>query len=344
MHQAWRFAGGTDGPEAVSLGDAILHLRTPGDGTLWVDLDGPSADDLHQIDNAVGLGEFLLEDLHEGAADAGQRTKLQPHGDLFHVAVRDCTVVERRLVEREIDLVFGPGWLVSVRHHPDGHLEEDPDPFPVLDVQRRFAAQCRTERIIDQGFVLWAFLDVVTDRFLAITDAIDERLDDAEAYLLDDDGNDGRGAPAVVGSPRDLFDTGRLLTSFRHHVVPLREVVGALLRREDPSIGDLALLHLRDVYDHLLGLIEVVESQRDVLAGLRDVHLTLVSNQVNRSMQQLAAWGAILIVATLITGVLGMNFRDAPNVSWHVGFAVVVGVIAIITVPMLLFFRKRRWL
>ncbi len=342
MQQAWRFAGGSDTPEAVSLDDAILHLRSPGDGTVWIDFQDPSEEDLLRIDDAVELGEFLLEDLREGTADAGQRTKLQQHGALFHVAVRDCTAVDRRLVEREIDLVFGSGWLVSVRHHADGHLVEDPDPFPVAEVQRRLAAQCRHERHVDEGFVLWAFLDLVTDRFLAITDAIDERLDEAEALLLDDDGDD-RGAQRV-GSPRDLFDTGRLLTTFRHQVIPLREVVGALLRREDPSIGDPAILHFRDVYDHLLGLSEVVESQRDVLAGLRDVHLTVVSNQMNRSMQQLAAWGAILIVATLITGVLGMNFRDQPNVSWHIGFVAVVGVIFVITVPMYFFFRKRRWL
>jgi magnesium transporter len=127
-------------------------------------------------------------------------------------------------------------------------------------------------------------------------------------------------------------------------VIPLREVVGALLRREYAALGATALLHLRDVYDHLLGITELVESQRDVLAGLRDVHLTVVSNRMNRSMQQLAAWGAILIVATLVTGVLGMNFRDAPDVNWVTGFAAVVAVIAVLTVPMWLFFRRKHWL
>ena len=81
-----------------------------------------------------------------------------------------------------------------------------------------------------------------------------------------------------------------------------------------------------------------------MLAGLRDVHLTVVSNQMNRSMQQLAAWGAILIVATLITGVLGMNFRDSPNLPWHYGFAAVFGVIVLLTIPLYLFFRRKRWL
>lgn len=343
MLHAWRFVGGHPTPEELDVDAALASLRAPGPGAVWIDLDDDGAEELLRIDAAVGLGEFLLEDLREGAADAGQRTKLQQHGDIFHVAVRDCSVLGgRRLAGREIDLVFGRGWLVSVRHRVDGGPEPDPSPFPIADVHRRLTAQCAHERGLDEGFVLWAFLDVVTDRYLDITDAIDERLDEAEGRLLDD-GVDGlRGS--VTDSPRELFDTGRMLTDFRHQVIPLREVVGALLRREDPAIGDPAILHFRDVYDHLLGISELLESQRDVLAGLRDVHLTVVSNQMNRSMQQLAAWGAILIVATLITGVLGMNFRDAPNVSWHYGFAAVVGVIALCTVPLFLFFRRKHWL
>lgn len=342
MVNAWRCEGGRPDSEAISFDDALARLGHPGPGAVWIDLTGPDEEVLDRIDAQVGLGEFLLEDIREGAADAGNRTKLQQHGDLFHVALRDCTVrAGRRLAEREIDLVFGAGWLLSVRHPVDGG-GPDPDPFPVEEVRRRVGAQCAHEHRIDEGFVLWAFLDVVTDRYLGITDAIDERLDDAEGRLLDD-GPDGAHA-ATSGSPRELFDTGRMLTDFRHQVIPLREVVGALLRREDPAIGDPAVLHFRDVYDHLLGIGELVESQRDVLAGLRDVHLTVVSNQMNRSMQQLAAWGAILIVATLITGVLGMNFRDAPNISWHFGFAAVLGVIGLLTIPLYVFFRRKRWL
>lgn len=344
MTQAWRFVGGSPAPDPIDVDTALTLLRAPGPGPVWIDLAGPVDGVLARIDEVVGLGEFLLEDLREGTADAGQRTKLQQHGELFHVAVRDCTVQHgRKLAQREIDLVFGRGWLVSVRHPVDGGIGSDPDPFPVDEVRRRLAAQSGHELDIDEGFVLWAFLDTITDRYLAITDAIDERLDDAERTLLDD-GDDGLRAPSTTRSPRELFDTGRLLTDFRHQVIPLREVVGALLRREYPGIGNPALLHLRDVYDHLLGLGELVETQRDVLAGLRDVHLTVVSNRMNRSMQQLAAWGAILIVATLITGVLGMNFRDAPNVSWRTGFAAVIAVIALFTVPMYFFFRKRDWL
>jgi len=103
-------------------------------------------------------------------------------------------------------------------------------------------------------------------------------------------------------------------------------------------------LRLRDVYDHLQGINELIETQRDVLAGLRDVQLAVVSNRLNKSAQQLAAWGAIFIVATLITGILGMNFRDSPNLHWREGFLVVVGIMVAVAVPMYIFFKKKEWL
>jgi len=144
--------------------------------------------------------------------------------------------------------------------------------------------------------------------------------------------------------PAELYLIGRLLTDFRRQIVPLREATGALLRHEDPDIGEAALLRLRDVYDHLQGINELVESQRDILAGLRDVQLTIVSNRMNKSMQKLAAWGAILIVATLVAGVLGMNFRDAPGLHWREGFLLVVGIMVVVALPMYFYFKRKRWL
>src|SRR5262249_6920220 len=152
-------------------------------------------------------------------------------------------------------------WLCSVRHPLEGYRGEDPDPFPMDDVGRRVKTDCSNGTAVDEGIALWAFLDVITDRYFAITTEVDSRIDAAEAEYLRED--DGRSRP----DPETLYRIGRLLTDFRRQVVPLREATGALLRKEDPAIGDDALLRLRDVYDHLQGINELVETQRDVLAG-----------------------------------------------------------------------------
>jgi magnesium transporter len=347
-----RFAPGSTAPESGALVDVAATV-TRGDHrddqggdqgdrrVVWIDVSDPSAAEITQLDDMLHFGEFLREDLLEGRGDAGQATKLFAYQDFFHVAVRDCTLSERRLVEREIDLVFGAGWLCSVRHAVDAQHEPEPDPFPLDEVLRRFQAQQAHEHNAEEGYLLWAFLDVVSDRYFAITETIDSRIDGAEESLLEDE----QGATFTTDvSATQLFRISRPLTQLRHQVVPLREVVGALLRREDPMLATQALLHLRDVHDHLLGITEVIESQRDTVAGLREVQLTIVSNRMNDSMRKLAAWGAILIVATLVTGVLGMNFRDAPNLHWRDGFLLVVGIMAVVGVPMYLSFKKQHWL
>jgi magnesium transporter len=335
----WRFAPGDSPPEPCSLDDLAGVLKADDHHVVWIDVFDPTDEEIHALDQVLHFGQFLREDLLEGRADAGQATKLFAYKDLFHIAARDCTLSGHRLVEREIDLVFGAGWLCSVRHSADSDDDQDPDPFPLDEVRRRFVAQQAHEHL-EEGLLLWAFLDVVSDRYFAITEAIDERIDAVEESLLRDE-ND---ASTAEISPTELFTISRPLAELRRQVVPLREVVGALLRREDPSIGEPALLHLRDVNDHLLGVTELIESQRDTVAGLRDVQLTIVSNRMNDSMRKLAAWGAILIVATLVTGILGMNFRDAPNLAWHEGFGVVIGIMLLIGVPMYAYFRRRGWL
>ena len=209
-------------------------------------------------------------------------------------------------------------------------------------VRQRFEAQCVQHDSADEGLLLWALLDVVVDRYFVVTDMIDDRLDAAEAYVLDDSSD--AGTAARNARPRQLFDLSKTIVEFRRNAAPLREVVAAILRRETSRITDAALVHFQDLGDHVLRVSELLEAQRDVLTNLRDAELAVVSNRMNRSMQQLAAWGAILIIATLVTGVLGMNFRNAPALDWRDGFLLVGGIIALISVPLLMYFRRKRWL
>jgi magnesium transporter len=336
-----RFQAGNPEPETLSLDDAVSLIGTDHPDLLWINIEEPGDDEITWLADALELDPFLVEDLREGTDTAGQRPKLLPYGNMFHVAARDCSIGDDELLEREIDLVFGAGWLCSVRHAIDGR-ESDSDPFPMNEVRRRIKTDCANGTTVDEGLVLWAVLDVITDRYFAITTDVDDRIDLAETeYLADGDDDD---AAPTSRNPTTLYRIGRLLTEFRRQVVPLREATAALLRREDPAIGDAALLRIRDVYDHLQGINELVETQRDILAGLRDVQLAIVSNRMNKSMQKLAAWGAILIVATLVTGVLGMNFRDAPNLHWREGFLVVVGIMVVVGVPMYAYFKRKDWL
>jgi len=321
-------------PEELAVEDAIERIDAER-ALVWIDADRPPKEELNTLATQLGINEFTLEDLQS----ANQRTKLDHYSDQWHVAVHDCEVRDRELITREIDVVFGDGWLLSVRQKPEGQARAEP--FPLELVQQRFESQRVEHDSTDEGFLLWALLDVVVDRHFIVTDVVDDAIDEAEVVVLGDDAEE---VAQRRGRPRQLFELSKLLVQFRRAASPLREVVSAILRRETPCISEAAFPHFQDVFDHVLRVSDLVESQRDVLTGLRDAELTVVSNAMSRSQQQIAAWGAMLIVATLITGLLGMNFANAPELDWGEGFLVIGGIIALLCAPLYIWFKRKEWL
>ncbi|MEX0663739.1 MAG: magnesium transporter CorA family protein [Acidimicrobiia bacterium] len=339
MIRAWRYREGVDEPQAVDI-DALPETQP--DALLWIECEGPTAEEIQTLGAKLRLHKFIVEDLEHGE----QRTKLDHYEDHFHVAVHDCELLGDleetegeaavELVTREIDVVFGDGWLLSVCQCPEN---PEHDLYPIGVVRRSFERQRTDPGTTDEGFLLWALLDGVVDRYFLVSDAVDDRLDALQEVVLDDTVDRIR-----RGRPRELFDLSKAILRFRRAALPLREVVGQLLRREDPDISEAALAHFQDLYDHVLRVADLAESQRDVLTGLRDADLAVTSNQMSLVQQKIAAWGAILLVATLVTGALGMNFQTAPGVGWEAGFAWIAGVIAVLCLPLYMYFKRRKWL
>jgi magnesium transporter len=331
--RAWSYGHDADAPEHIDVGSVGERLD-PTSGTVWVDTDAPNDPQVKALLDALGVSEFAQEDL----AKAGQRTKLEHYRDHFHVAVYDCVLQDQELLAREVDVVFSAGWVVTVRQPPE---DGDPGAFPVDEVLRRFEVQRAQHRRADVGLLLWALLDVIVDRYFEVSDKIDDELDAAEDAIIAS-AQDTR-APREAETLR-VFRLAKALIRFRRAAVPLSDVTAEIVRREVPCIGDLALVHFQDLADHTIRVSEFVESQRDVITGLRDAELSASSNRLSRSQQRIAAWGALFIVATLITGILGMNFRNAPELDWEEGFLAVLGVILLIALPIYWYFKRKDWI
>jgi magnesium transporter len=324
--RAWCYTDGAERPRELGASDLAEAVGKP-DALLWVDCDSPSETDISLLTDALGLHHLTAEDLLE----AGQRTKLERVGDQFHVAAHDCELRVDTLLTREIDIVFSEGWLLSVRHGDD----EGGPPMPIEDAVHRFERSRTEHGSNDEGFLLWALLDVLVDRWFDVTDSVDDRLAENEELVFAEDAN---------GIPRELFDLRRSLVAFRRVTGPLREVVGALLRREAECIGEQAIVHLQDVFDHVLRVLDLIESQRELLTGLLEGRLAVMSNQMNKVMKATSSWGAILIVATLIAGIYGMNFRHMPELAWKYGYGGALGLMLVVTVGLYLVFKRRGWL
>ena len=215
-------------------------------------------------------------------------------------------------------------------------VSDDPSPFDVGVVARRFERQRFEDGGSDEGFLLWALLDVIVDRYFYVTDRVDERVDAVEEIVFSDQ--------PTGETPREVFDLRRALVRFRRAVSPLRDVLLELTRREADCIGDAAIIRMRDVQDHVLRVMELVETQRELVTGLLEANLAVASNRMNQVMKRMTSWGAILLGSTLIAGIYGMNFEHMPELHWYLGYPLALGMMLALTVVLYTYFKRRDWI
>jgi len=136
----------------------------------------------------------------------------------------------------------------------------------------------------------------------------------------------------------------REMVFLRRSVWPLREVIAKLERRETALISESTLIYLRDVYDHVIQIIETVETSRDLISGIMDIYLSTVSNRMNEVMKVLTIIATIFIPLTFVAGVYGMNFVFMPELEWPWGYPIVLMIMGIVALGMVFYFRRKRWL
>jgi magnesium transporter len=324
---------------------AVDEQLDPGDvsdclddhGTLlWVDVEDPTDDDIACLTEEFHVHRMAAEDLTEAAP----RPRLALFDTHFLLSVRDCVFEGDRFSTREVDLIFGDGWLLSLRKPGDN----GEPPMPVEDVTERFERARKLDGATDEGFLLFVFLDTIVDRFFDVSDAVEDRLEAIEEDIFGDPGAAPAAAPADRMITERLYRLRHDLVGYRRVVSPLREAINPLLRNEVDFLGDAAVLHLRDVYDHVVRAVEMSEAHRDLLNGALDAHLSLVSNRMNLVMKRATSWAAILVCSTLVAGIYGMNFKHMPELDWRIGYPMALGLMVLISTALYITFKRKDWL
>ena len=141
-----------------------------------------------------------------------------------------------------------------------------------------------------------------------------------------------------------IHDFKREMIYLRKAVWPLREVISAMERKESPLIRDTTSIYLRDVYDHTIQVIDTIESYREMLSGMLDIYLSSISNRMNEIMKFLTVIGTIFIPLTFIVGIYGMNFEFMPELKWRYGYFILLGFMVCVTVGMLAYFKRKKWI
>ncbi|MCU1593009.1 MAG: corA [Frankiales bacterium] len=299
------------------------HLDVAGT-VVWLDLLTPSQEDLGVLVEEFGLHALAVED----AVSEHQRAKIDSYDDhLFlasYVARMDEGTAE--LAVHEIAAFITPRALVTIRKS---------DALDVAPLLERWDAG---KKLAGSGvpYLLHGLLDLIVDGHFEAVQVLDEQLDALEDVLFDEE-------PRSRELQRRSFEVRKSLVLLRRVVLPMREVVNSLLRRDLDVVDEQMQPYYQDVYDHVLRAAEWTESLRDLVSTILETNLTLQGNRLNEVMRSLTSWAAILAVTTAITGFYGQNI-PYPGFNQQWGFWTSTILLVGVTGGLYTFFKRRGWL
>jgi magnesium transporter len=309
--------------EGFPLADVSEYLDEP-DTVVWVDFCRPSRDQVHELAGELGLHELAVED----ALGPHQRPKLDRYATHLFLSCHAVSVdVEGgRLDETEVDAFINERWLITVRKN---------DGFPIEPVLERWD-RSPDLAVLGVSFMLYGLLDVIVDSYFEAVQKFDEYYEEVSDGIFAD-------RPLNPAQQRHWFDMRRAMVRFHRLVVPLREAISSLMRREHTAVAEQLYPYFQDVYDHILRVSESSDSLRDLVSTIVETNLSLRDYRQNQIVKKVSSWAAIIAVPALVTGYYGMNVPYPGYLqSWGVAVSTVLIVGACIGLYWL--FRRIDWL
>jgi magnesium transporter len=307
--------------EEFALGGASARLKDP-EQVVWIDLADPDQADFEFLRREFGFHELALED----ASHHNQRPKIDEYQDFYFLVVYTVGQDSSSILWRELDIFLGRNYMVTVH---DGEI------LAVGETQKRWANNPTGIASKGAGELLYVVLDAIVDQYFPVIDTLSDRVDDLEEAIFSGTN------PQTLS---EIFTLRKDMMQLRRIIAPAREVVNTLLRRDIPVIEEAHSVYYQDVYDHMIRIIEQVDTLRDLLNGALDAHLAMSSNRLNQTMRRLTAWTIILMSMALIAGIYGMNFELMPELTWPLGYLWSLGLMAFTAILLYGAFKRSRWL
>jgi magnesium transporter len=295
---------------------------------VWVDVVDPTDEELFALQDEFSLHELAVEDSRKW----GQRAKVDFYPEHVFLVAHAISLDEaNEIVDREMHLFAGADfYVVTVRREPR---------FTFGDVAARLAVAASGDEGI--GHLLYLLLDEIVDGYLDVIDRFEDLTDDIEDALSREDGEMEEEPARDLA--RSMFRVRQQVVRFRRLAAPMRETVDLLL--ETPQIATPPLVpYYRDVLDHVIRGLELVDNVRDVLTSARELQIAQQANRMNIVVKKLSSWAAIILIPTLIAGIYGMNFRHMPELDWRFGYPFALALMAVTSFLLYRSFRKRGWL
>ncbi|MDX1586164.1 MAG: magnesium/cobalt transporter CorA [Balneolaceae bacterium] len=319
-----------DSIEITEIEECKPYLENP--SKTWISVKG-----LHDIEKLQSIWSYF--NLHplvqEDILNTSQRPKVEEYEDniFFVLRMMHYTKEEPVILESEqISIVLGENYVLSFQESDMPHFT------PVLERLKVVGTRLRR---FGPDYLTYAIIDNIVDYYFGVLNELGDRLEETEEVLMDNPTQD---------TLHHIHTLRREAIFFRKGVWPLRDVINSVIRDDSQFIHDSIKVYLRDVYDHMVQIIDNIDNYRDMILGMHDMYMSQVSNKMNEVMKVLTIIATIFIPITFIAGVYGMNFDpgaspyNMPELSWYWGYPAAWASMIIVAAIMVYYFKRKEWL
>lgn len=304
--------------------DEIITLVDSTKDTLWINIDGIHDESIiESICSKLLVHKLTMEDI----LSVGQRPKLDEHENYIHIVLNMFMLEDdNSIFDEQISFILYKNILLSFQ-------EKSGDVFQ--GVRKRILEGKGLIRKKNSDYLLYALLDSVVDHYFVVLEILGERIDALEEELLENPSNE---------TLSKLHKIRRESLELRRSVYPLREVISKFEKIDESILHPDVRVFIRDLYDHTIQVIDTIEVMRESALALLDLYMNSVSNKMNEIMKVLTIMASIFIPLTFVAGIYGMNFQNMPELQWNYGYFGVWGVMILMVIGMLIYFKSKKWL
>lgn len=291
----------------------------------WIHLNGiHRVDMIEEIGNRFNIHPLVLEDI----VNANQRPKLEESKDYVYIVLKMIHQIEttQTIGFEQVSMVVGSNYILSFQENDNNTFQQ------IRERIKNTNGKLRTKGV---DYLAYALIDCIVDYYYVALEYLGEKIEGLEDELMLDPG------PNVL---KEIHTLKTEMLFVRKAIWPLREIINVLARGDSPLFTNDTLIYFRDVYDHIIQVIDTVEMYRDMVTGMFDIYISSVSYKLNEVMKVLTIIATIFIPLTFIVGLYGMNFKYMPELEWEWGYPAVLVLMGCISIVMVLYFRRKKWI
>ncbi len=289
----------------------------------WLRLNGVHDVDLiHRLGKLFKIHALTLEDL----LNTNQRPKVEVHEDYIYVDIKkiDYQRSEQSIVKEQIGIIFLKNVIITFQELPGRYFE---------GLENRLNNDNGLLRQKSSDYLFYALVDSIIDNYFSVIEKLEDDVEELEETL-----------ETNSNSLQEIQILKKNILKARRSIFPVRDVILILMKEDLKMVSPQVRPYFRDIYDHYIQVYESIDLIREVVGGMIEIHLSIVSNRMNEIMKYLTVFTSIFIPLTFITGIYGMNFHNMPELSWEYGYYIVLAILFSIGAILFYFFKRKRWL